>query len=108
MGNYFSINGCSTYFTVLNSDHLKNTVYTIFTLSIQIPQLLTIIVLKFEKVQFYYLLLCLIIAECVANSADPDEMPHSVASHLGLHCLLTPVCPNTYSKYSTLNIGKDR
>ena len=21
------------------------------------------------------------------NSADPDEMPHSVAFHLGLHCL---------------------
>ena len=24
----------------------------------------------------------------IANSADPDEMPHFVASHLGLHCLL--------------------
>ena len=23
----------------------------------------------------------------VANSADPDEMPHYVAFHLGLHCL---------------------
>ena len=22
-----------------------------------------------------------------ANSADPDEMPHYVAFHLGLHCL---------------------
>ena len=21
------------------------------------------------------------------NSVDPDEMPHSVAFHLGLHCL---------------------
>ena len=21
------------------------------------------------------------------NSADPDEMPHNAASHLGLHCL---------------------
>ena len=35
----------------------------------------------------------------MANSADPDEMPHSVASHLGLYCLLRPVCPNTYGKY---------
>ena len=26
---------------------------------------------------------CLQIAGCVANSVDPDEMPHSVASHLG-------------------------
>ena len=24
-----------------------------------------------------------------------DQMPHSVVSDLGLHCLLSPVCPNT-------------
>ena len=24
----------------------------------------------------------------IANSADPDEMPHYAAFHLGLHCLL--------------------
>ena len=24
----------------------------------------------------------------LANSADPDEMPHKAAFHLGLHCLL--------------------
>ena len=35
----------------------------------------------------------------MANSVDPDETPHSAASHLGLYCLLRPVCPNTYSKY---------
>ena len=23
----------------------------------------------------------------LANSSDPDEMPHNVAFHLGLHCL---------------------
>ena len=23
----------------------------------------------------------------LVNSADPDEMPHSVAFHLGIHCL---------------------
>ena len=34
----------------------------------------------------------------MANSVDPDEMPHSVASHLGLHCLLRPVSLNTYGK----------
>ena len=27
------------------------------------------------------------IAELFANSGDPDQMPHSVASDLGLHCL---------------------
>ena len=47
----------------------------------------------------YYPVLCLKLAEGVANSVDPDEMPHFVASHLGLHCLLMPVCPNTYGKY---------
>ena len=36
----------------------------------------------------YYLLLCLKIAGCVANSDDPDE------SFLDLHCLLKLVCPN--------------
>ena len=30
----------------------------------------------------------------MANSLDPDEMLHSAASHLGLHCLLRPACPN--------------
>ena len=33
-----------------------------------------------------------------ANSVDPDETPHSAVSHLGLYCLLRPVCPNTYGK----------
>ena len=40
----------------------------------------------------------------MANSVDPDEMPHSAASHLGLHCLLRPVCLNTYGKYSNQSI----
>ena len=31
----------------------------------------------------------------MANSVDPDMMPHSVASYLGLHCLQRPICPNT-------------
>ena len=26
-------------------------------------------------------------AELFANSGDPDQMPHSAASDLGLHCL---------------------
>ena len=37
----------------------------------------------------------------MANSVDPNEMPLSAASHLGLHCLLRPVCPNAYGKYGT-------
>ena len=35
----------------------------------------------------------------MANSVDPDETPRSAASHLGLYCLLRPVCPNIYGKY---------
>ena len=35
----------------------------------------------------------------MANSVDPDETLRSAASHLGLYCLLRPVCPNTYGKY---------
>ena len=45
----------------------------------------------------------------MANSADSDETPHSAASHLGLHCLLRPVCPNSYGKYGTSsNFGTDK
>ena len=36
----------------------------------------------------------------MANSVDPDEMPHSVASHLGLYRLLRFFCPTTYVKFS--------
>ena len=32
--------------------------------------------------------MCLKTAEQEANSVDPDQMPHFVASGLGLHCLL--------------------
>ena len=44
-------------------------------------------------------MLCLKIAGWVANSVDPDETPRSAASHLGLYCLLRPICPNIYGKY---------
>ena len=39
------------------------------------------------------------IAGWVANIVDPDETPQFAASHLGLHCLLRPVRPNSYGKY---------
>ena len=37
-------------------------------------------------------MMCPKIAGCMANIVDPDQMPHSVASDQGLHCLLWPVC----------------
>ena len=36
----------------------------------------------------------------MAKSVDSDKMLHSVASHLGLHCLLRPVCSITKIWYS--------
>ena len=51
----------------------------------------------------HYPMLCLKFAGWVANSVDPDETPHSV-SHLGLYCLLRPVCPNIYGKYGIQNV----
>ena len=42
------------------------------------------------------LMMCL---KTVANSVDPDQTPQSAASEMGLHCLLRPVCPNTWGKY---------
>ena len=33
-------------------------------------------------------------AGCVANNVDPDQTKRYVASDLGLHCLLRPVCRN--------------
>ena len=47
----------------------------------------------------YSPMLCINIAGWVVNSVGPDETPRSAASHLGLHCLLRPVCPKTYGKY---------
>ena len=60
---------------------------TVFTLSIATPHLLTILVLKLGIVRP--------IAVCIANSVDPDQIPHSAVSDLGIHCLQRPICPNT-------------
>ena len=37
----------------------------------------------------------------MANSVDPDQMPHSAASDLGQHCLQRPTCPNIQGYYSS-------
>ena len=39
-----------------------------------------------------------------ANSRDPDQMPCSVASDLGLHCL--PITLLGISGYNVLNLNK--
>ena len=43
---------------------------------------------------FYALLMCLNSAGWVANSVDPDQMPHS-----GSKLLVRPICLNNYGKY---------
>ena len=43
----------------------------------------------------------------MANRIDPDQMLHSVASDLGLHCLQRLICPNTlgyYGMYSRTSV----
>ena len=50
----------------------------------------------------YYLMLSIQFAILVVNNVDPDEMLHSAASHLDLHCLLRLICPNIYSKNGKL------
>ena len=43
----------------------------------------------------------------MVNSVDPDKMPHSVVSDLGLHCLQRPICPNTWVlQYTNEIMGK--
>ena len=68
--------------------------FAVFTLNIWTPKLLTILILKFER-PFHYLLIHLKTAGWVANSVGTDQMLHSAASDLYLHCLLRYVCPNT-------------
>ena len=38
----------------------------------------------------------------MANCVDPDQMLHSVASDLGLRCLLRSICLNICSKYDNI------
>ena len=74
---------------------------TIYTLSIRTPTAYHTCS-KIWTSTIYYPMFCLKIAGWVANSVDPDEMQHSAASHLALHCLLWPICQNTYCKYGNL------
>ena len=78
--------------------------HTVYTLSNGTPPLLTKLLLKFEKGLFHYLLMCLKYAEQVSNSVDPDKMPHSAASDLGLHCLFRSVCPNIYCYFTVIHV----
>ena len=52
---------------------------------------------------FYCLLRYLKPARWLANSVGLNQMPNPVAFDMGLHCLLKPVYPDTYGKYSSSN-----
>ena len=67
----------------------------------KMAKLLTILVLKFERL---FDTLCVdvvktLTAEWVKNCVDPDQTPHSTASDQVLHSLLKPACPNSKSKH---------
>ena len=64
----------------------------LFTLNIH--TLALYLILLFSKSILLPVSMCKI-AECVVNSVDRDQMPHSVVSDLGRHCLLWSVCLNT-------------
>ena len=72
---------------------------TVFTLSIRTLTLYSHTCFKIWTSTIYYPMLCLKIARWVANSVDPDEMLQNAPSHLGPHCLIIPVCLNTYGDY---------
>ena len=40
----------------------------------------------------------------MANSEDPDEMPHNAAFHQGLHCLLTQICSSENTFFENNNL----
>ena len=68
---------------------LTESVDILFTLNIQTSKLLTMLACK----------ICLNTTRCVANNVNPDHLIHSVESDMGLHCLLTYVCPNIFQTY---------
>ena len=82
--------------------------YTIFGLNNGTSYLLTILVLKLEMIVHSTTCWCILnISVCMANRIDPDQMLHSVASDLGLHCLQRLICPNTlgyYGMYSRTSV----
>ena len=63
-----------------------------FTLDSHTPY--SFLILLFNKSILLSISVCKI-AIRVANTVDPDQTSRSVASDLGLHCLLRPVFPNT-------------
>ena len=60
------------------------------------------------KIQNNYELQSLRIVIILANSVDPDEMPHFAAFHLGLHCLPKyPLRGFLYTKGQTWASSRD-
>ena len=53
---------------------------------------------KVYRFQIKIVILSLEIVFILANGEDPDEMPHDVTFHLGLHCLPKYVFRSHYTK----------
>ena len=73
---------------------------TIFILSIGTPLLLTILVLKLEKVSFTHCWCVKNTAIWMANDVDPDHTHQSAAFDLGLNSELKTVVPSAQSDQS--------
>ena len=57
------------------------------------------VTLKFEQVSVFTCWCVLKLLVWVANNVESDQMLHSAASDLDLHCLLRTVCPNILGYY---------
>ena len=55
----------------------------------------------YHRLLFYYAWICLNPTGCKAHNVTPDQTPQNAASDQGLHCLLSPVSPNTLDKNVT-------
>ena len=65
---------------------------TLITQSVGTLYLLTILLLKIEIIHSTPVVVSNITV-CMANSVDPDQMPHFAASDLDLHCLQSLYVP---------------
>ena len=80
-------------------------IHIVFTLDIQTPLRLTILVLNLNR----SILLPVDVSKTagrVENGVGPDQMPHTAGFDLALYCKLWPACPNTVdSRY--LKVSRD-
>ena len=68
---------------------------TIKFLNFRMPEIFSVIYLKFKQRGQILRVFCQNGANGIANSGDPDQNAPLGQSDLGLHCLPRPICPKT-------------